>query len=385
MKKGPITKILVALRLSRASWRDFLTGFLGAMRSYPQWSLRIIEPSDLGRALTGPVPDGLVIGDINDTVAMRLTCASLPTVVVGSQSSALVARTRNIVFLHNDDEDIGRAGAKFLAALGTRSSYGFVPHPDGTYWSDLRRKGFVSEMKALCSSVAVYRPPRTIDTQTDRRRLLRWLLALPKPAAVMAAYDETAAQIVETCTAAGLDVPTQVAIIGVDNDPLLCESARPSLTSLAPDHIHEGKLAADALADLLRRQTSRPKTILCTRKRFVVRESTKPTKPAAALLRRAMAFIDESAASRITSADVAQHLGVSRQLVELRFREFGEQTLAATIRDVRLKEVRRRLRLTRQSIRTVAESCGWANVNHLENAFKRRFGISMREYRAGNS
>ena len=377
MKKASVTKILVALRLSHASWRDFLTGFLGAMRAFPHWSLRIIEPSDLARALEASVPDGLVIGDVDDEAAARLMRETLPTVAVGSQSTVLVDRTRNIVFLHNDDEGIGRAGAQFLAALGTRSCYGFVPHPDGTHWSALRRKGFASEMKTLGKSVAVYRPPCAADTQTDQRRLLRWLQALPKPAAVMAAYDAIAVRIVETCTGAGLDVPTQVAVIGVDNDPLLCESARPSLTSLAPDHVHEGELAADALASLLRRRTSRPKTILCTRKKFVVRESTKPTKPAAVLLRRALAFIDENAASKITSADVARHLGVSRQLVELRFREFGERTLAATIREARLKEVRRRLRLTSQSIRTVAESCGWANVNHLENVFKRRFGISI--------
>lgn len=265
-----------------------------------------------------------------------------------------------------------------------RSSFGFVPHPDGTHWSKLRERGFIEELKPLDTHVATYHQPRTDDANINQGRLVRWLKALPKPAAVMAAYDALAVRIIESCKAADINVPTQLAVIGVDNDLLLCESSRPPLSSIAPDHVHEGELAADALAGLLKRRNLRPQTILCTHKAFIERESTKTAKPAAALLRRAHTFISENTCRKITSSDVANHLGVSRQLVELRFREFGERTLAATIREARLKEVRRLLRSTRQPIGIIAQNCGWANVNHLANAFMRRFGISMREYRARN-
>jgi len=381
MKERLSVKVLVAIRLDHASWRDFLSGFLDAIRAYPHWSLRIADPSAVCTALDEETFDGIIVGDIAEPTATLLSRSTLPTVVVGSQSTCINARRKNIVFLHNDDEDIGREGARVAETLGSRNSWGFVPHLDGTHWSDLRARGFADEMKARGKTASVYRPPRSSDPRESHARLTHWLQALPKPSAVMAAYDAIAVRLLETCKSAGIDVPTQVAVLGVDNDRLLCESARPSLSSIAPDHVHEGALAADALAGLLKRQTARPKTILCTRKQFIVRESTQPTKPATMLLRRALAYIHEHAAQKLTSSDVARHLGVSRQLVELRFREFGERTLAATIRDIRLKEVRRQLRTTKQTIRTIAANCGWANVNHLENAFKRRFGVSMRSWR----
>jgi len=374
-------KILVAIRLEHSSWRDFLAGFLAAIHRYPQWSLRIVDPADVHRALDVEPADGLIIGDIDETTAAFLRDCPFRIVVVGSQSTSIAARKSNVVFLHNDDEDIGREGAKIVQALGSRNSWGFVPHLDETYWSNLRAKGFREELLSHGKKASYYRPPRPADAQETHGRLLRWLQALPKPAVVMAAYDLQAIRILEICKSGGIEVPGQIAVLGVDNDRLLCETARPALSSIAPDHVYEGELAAEALAGLLRRKNARAKTILCTRKRFVVRESTQAAKPAAVLMRRAMDFIEEHAAAKITASDVAHHLGVSRQLVELRFREFGEKTLAGTIRDIRLKEVRRQLRATKQTIRTIAANCGWANVNHLENAFKRRFGVSMRTWR----
>ena len=380
MKYATPVKIIAALRLSHASWRDFLRGFLNAIQYYPHWSMKIADPSDIGDAIGETPPDGIVIGDIGELAATALLKTKIPTVVVGSQSTDISRRRSNIAFLHNDDEDIGREGAKIALTLGNRNGYGFVQNLETTHWSNLRAKGFAEVMQSAGKTASVFRtlPASPYDIGN---RLLRWLQALPKPAAVMSACDATAMRVLELCRSAGIDVPSQIAVIGVDNDRLLCEMARPSLSSIAPDHFHEGELAADVLAGLIGRKTSRPKNILCTSKKFISRESTRHAKPATVLMRRALAFIEENAASKITASDVARNLGVSRQLVELRFREFGEKTLAGTIRETRLKEVRRQLRATRQTIRAIAANCGWANVNHLENAFRRRFGTSMREWR----
>ena len=379
MKRIPTVRIAIAIRLDHASWRDFLGGFLSAIRRYPHWSLSIVSPADIGAV--DESCDGLVIGDIDESAAKRLATSTRPLVVVGSQSTSISSRRRNVVFLHNDDEDIGRCGAEALAALGDRNSLGFVPTPGGAHWSDLRERGFRSALsREDARRVSVYRAPRGTGVDDDRR-FRRWLTSLAKPAAVMAAYDALAVRTIEACREAGIDVPNQVAVLGVDNDKLLCETSRPALSSVAPDHFHEGELAAEAMADLLLRPLKRPKTILCTRKSVVARESTAPAKPAAALLRKALSFIAENADRRITARDVAAALGVSRQLVDLRFREFGERTLAATIRDERLKSVRKLLKNSQLPIGTVARNCGWANVKHLENAFRRRFGMSMRDFR----
>ena len=97
---------------------------------------------------------------------------------------------------------------------------------------------------------------------------------------------------------------------------------------------------------------------------------------------RAVAFIDALAAENIKTADVVETLGVSRSLLDQRFREFRNETLANAITERRLKEVARRLRQTNLSIHAISASCGFQNPNHLKNLFKRRYGMSMREWRA---
>jgi LacI family transcriptional regulator len=197
----------------------------------------------------------------------------------------------------------------------------------------------------------------------------------------MAAYDTRALNILEACKNEGFAIPEQICILGVDNDRLLCESAKPTLSSVAPDHIGEGRIAADALNHLLRHASRRPKSVLCSAKTVIERESTSPVSPARSLIQRALAYIDAHTTEEIKVADVIRHLGVSRSLVELRFRQYHTTTLAEAIRERRLEEVKRRLVKTRSPIQTISYECGFNNINHLKNIFRRRFGLSMREFR----
>ena len=227
----------------------------------------------------------------------------------------------------------------------------------------------------------IYKSPFAAGTRDDMRRLSKWLSAVEKPAAIMAAYDSRALNILEACKTEGFSVPEQICILGVDNDRLLCESVKPTLSSIAPDHAGEGRTAVDALAGLLRRGTNRPKSVLCSVKKIVERESTAPVSPARALIRRALAYIDTHATDDIAVLDVIRHLGVSRSLAELRFRQFHSSTIAQAIRERRLEEVCKRLTKTRRPIMTISKECSFKNINHLKNVFRARFGMSMREFR----
>ena len=386
MEKRSSEKIVLALNLAHASWRDFLAGFLEAVSSdNPLWNVRIIDPRDFTVKRIGELEregiDGLVIGDISQEAADMLVSSTIPLVVIGSQSTSLVSRSKNIVNVHNDDEDIGRAGAAALLELGNFGTYGFIPKGRNVYWSRLREKGFRSEVAKSGRSAKVYRSPFDDGSSEDMIRLRKWLSAIEKPAALMAAYDARALNILEACKNEGFAVPGQICILGVDNDRLLCESTKPTLSSVAPDHIGEGRIAADALNNLLRRASRRAKSVLCSSKTVIGRESTSPVSPARSLIRRALAYIDAHATEDIKVTDVIRHLGVSRSLVELRFRQFHTTTLAEAIRGRRLEEVKRHLAKSRSPIQTVSRECGFMNVNHLKNAFRRRFGMSMREFR----
>ena len=103
---------------------------------------------------------------------------------------------------------------------------------------------------------------------------------------------------------------------------------------------------------------------------------------AESLVARAKEFIDKHATDGISPRDVAVHLGISRPLLDLRFRETQKTSVGRLITATKLSEVARRLRETRLPIDTIQETCGFKNANALKNIFKRRYNMSMRDYRA---
>lgn len=286
-------------------------------------------------------------------------------------------------FVRNDNSGIGAAGADYLAALGAYNAYGFVPDVDGRAWSVLRERAFARTLKAHGQRVSVFRQG-SHRLGEDLRNLGSWLRRLPKPAAVMAAYDYRAIQVSTVCAAAKLAIPRQVTLLGVDDDVLLCQSVKPALSSIKPDHEAEGFQAAAELQRLFRLGArARRREVFCRIVGVVERESTKAVPPAASLIRRATAFIDGHLKAKLRVADVARAVGVSRRLLEQRFREVcGETVHDYTLRQ-RLELVKSLLRNSRRTGVRIAEECGFANANSLSHIFRRATGRSMRDYRCG--
>ena len=142
-------------------------------------------------------------------------------------------------------------------------------------------------------------------------------------------------------------------------------------------------MAASLLDKMLRSRTPKgTRHLFSDVKRVVLRESTPHLPPSEGVVTRAKEFIAKHATEGITPADVAAHLGISRTLLDLRFRETQKTTVGRLITATKLAEVERRLRLTSLSITSIQELCGFASSNALKNLFKARYGVSMRAYRA---
>jgi len=374
-----IRKVAVAAKLSDASWRDFLTGFFDYARRKTHWDIRVVQSIDeLERAASGC--QGVVTGlEPSRAILSTLAENGAPLVAVGADWR-LPAEDLRVAFIRNDNEDIGLFCARHFQSLGKFASAGFVPSAAGDDWSKAREKGFLNGFRDTATST--YHLTAEAGSDADIAALAEWLKSLPKPAAVMAAWDVRAIHALSACRLARLSVPGQVAVIGVDNDPLLCDFATPPLTSVAPDHVLEGRLAAGAIDMMMHRHgESRNRRILNTEKKIVERESAKPISPVAALMAKALSFIEAHAAENIKTADVVAALGVSRSLLDLRFRQFRGETVSVAITRKRLSEVGRLLADTSMSIRAITAKCGFANPNHLKNVFKRHFGTTMREWR----
>ena len=213
-------------------------------------------------------------------------------------------------------------------------------------------------------------------------RLADWLADLPKPCGIMAYADICAKRIYDACHIARLNMPSQIRIVGVDNDINLCENLSPTLTSVEPDFEHSGYLAGRLLFDRLGKASPHTQMRLeFGTKSIVERASTQDVKGGGRIVAAACEVIRLHASEGIGVADVATRLNVSRRLLEMRFREVLGMGVAEEMRRVQLENVCRMLRGTRLPIGEIAAKSGFASSSHLNALFRRRYGKTMTEMR----
>ncbi len=387
-QSNQIHKIWVYLRLSYASGRDILYGISRYARTHAHWNIRLLPFSGEENKLSFPLPqeaDGIIS---SEPLIANAATSPIPLVVIGTREKWLGRRMRSLAFVRNDDEAIGRFGAEFLKSLGQFRSFGFVPTNTPYYCSILRSEGFNAELKkGNAAEIQQYTAKGLEDgSPEDIESLGRWLADLPKPTAVMAVHDMRATHVLEAANLMKIKVPEQMAIIGVDNDELLCDFTSPQLTSIYPDHVKEGELAAATLLTLLKRNSSRhTRTFRSDAKSIVERESTRHISPATHLAEEAMSFIRHNALKGISAADVAKHLRVSRRLCDLRFKACHGETVLEAILRIRFTELKRRLVSSKAPIGKIVSACGFACESHAKRMFKKRFGMTMRAWRASQS
>ena len=374
-------KVVVALEMTGASGRNQLMGIFRFLGYERHWDIRLLQtPAELTPAVVESAAaegiDGLItcVQGQPGTVE-ALVAAPFPIVALDLDSPVFKKRRHDIAFVWTDDKGVGESGAQFLSELGKIGTFAFVPALGEEGWSRRRETAFRREVARHGGTCSVF-------PGGDARALGAWLENLPRPVAVMAASDLRARQVIEACHDRNLDIPRQVAVLGVDNDELLCEYSSPTLSSVLPDFEDEGFKAAQALERMMNARRPRaPRIIPCSVKSIVARESTHPFAPSEALVRRARAFIAREAVNGASVADVVAHLGVSRRLADLRFKEISGETIGAALTRARLDAVTRLLRQSSIPLSQIAARCGFSNANSLRNLFRRIYGTSMRGWR----
>ena len=286
-----------------------------------------------------------------------------------------------------DSYAVGVMAAKYYLARGY-TSFAYVGETVGLYWSANRQRGFRDTLKAAGFGYAAYDKFNRRERRSwnvERPHMIRFLKKLPKPTAVFAAMDGRARLVLNACAEAGIAVPEEIAVLGVDDDPLLCESTVPTLSSIRISGFRGGQKAAEMLDALMHGRSVPQKVVALPPLSVVTRESTGYDAMRNPVLARALRFIhSEAARRRIGVADVVQAAGCSRRYVEQHFRK----QLNASVRDIilrtKLERVRTLLEGTNLSIGEIAERCGNMNESHLAVLFKKATGLSMRDYRKQN-
>ena len=375
--------ILVLNDLSLRSGRDIQRGILEYLDySGVDWELRYITKTEAHAVL---IPELLAIGnrsvgillavELEPSIMDMLSESRVPFVAVGLRHPKLEVRTHSIAFVRNDNIGIGRLAAEYLVSLGKFNSYAFVPACDhyDRYWSDERLTGFIQSLQK--ANIAPCIPAEGTD-------IAKWLCSLPKPTAILAACDTIAERLFPACAVANLGIPQTVAILGVDNDDLICRQCRPTLSSILPGHHEMGYAAARELDRLLAKKASHshPHITIIRPKDIVQRGSTRILPPATALVRRMKDFIRINAVKGISVSDVVHHVHVSRRLAELRFHELENISLRRAIEDRKLALAQRLLVQGKRTVSNVAHACGFTSGNQLTRVFKLRLGQSIREW-----
>lgn len=292
---------------------------------------------------------------------------------------------RQCFAIRHDSRETGRLAARELL-LSDASNFVYIRAPDNPFWSHEREQSFVSALRMNGKRCTVFSWPNKSDTATQRTKLLRrFLTQLPKPSMVFAANDALAAEVITASRLAGIGIPDEIAVLGVDNSTDICEHTSPTLSSIEPDFRRGGNLAMLMLLAAMRDGTSfrgaRQRTFGDLR--IVRRLSTKRLQRTDPLVSKALDLIRQKACKGLTAADVARTFPCSRRMADLRFSRTVGHSILDEIQSVRLDRAKQLLQNPNQEIKTISDFCGFKNPNSLRKFFRKETGLTLSGYRAG--
>jgi LacI family transcriptional regulator len=254
----------------------------------------------------------------------------------------------------------------------------------GRVWSERREHGFCQRIAKAGHSVAVYPAPRRTSRRrwgAEQKTLARWLQKLPQPLGLMAYNDDRGREVLAACREAQLRVPEEVAVIGVDNDSLLCDLAAPPLSSVALNAERGGYDAAALLDKMMSGKGRSPQRIVAEPLYVIGRHSTDILALDDREIATAVRFIRDHAGQSIHIHDVAQHVGVSRRTLEVRFQKALGRSVHAEIQRMHLDKAKRILAETDWPITKVAAVAGYNDSSYLHQVFNRQVGMTPAKYR----
>ena len=389
--------VIIAIPTNGNDGREQLSGVFDYVNMHTNWSIQIINTrTDTVNGIlesTLKNADGLLLSISYGITRLADRFVNenpqLKIVVTNDHLVPLFAKHPRCRTFLIDSVSVGKDAARYFDSLGHFASYGFVHGAIRYPWSIEREEGFRSVLPRK-TPLFIFPNKKPADaTQDDavtpvisHEELGSWLEGLPKPAAVFGANDLFASEVLTVCSQRGIRVPQQVSVVGCDNDPLVCGNAHPPLSSFQLPFRDLGYRAAQVLDRLLLNRNPPQHTVRITGTRLFERGSSAHIPPATALVEKARTYIAEHACEGIRVDDVAAHIGVSRSLLDLRFRQVCDKAVLEDILDVRLSEVKRLLEKTNRTILQIGLDCGFNDPDNLKRLFKKRFGMSMREYRA---
>lgn len=372
-------EVALLIETSNAYARGLLQGVVHYIREHRPWSFHLIEQGrgdDPPPWLEGWHGDGIIARIETPRIARAVVRAGVPA--VDMSAARLVPE---LPWVETNDERISQLAAEHLLERGFKH-FGYCG--DARFnWSVWREKYFAAAIERAGYSVNSYGPAVAAgDLTAQVEDIRRWVRSLTKPVGIMACYDIRGQQVLDACRGAGLAVPGEVAVIGVDNDELLCDLASPPLTSVVPNAHRAGYEAAALLDRMMQGKRVAPTARLIAPRGVAARQSTDVLAVDDRDVARAVQFIREEACTGINVSDILRAVPLSRRVLEQRFQRLLGRTPREEILHVRLNRVKQLLGETTLSLYQIAERTGFEHVEYLSVVFKRETGLTPSKYRA---
>ena len=282
--------------------------------------------------------------------------------------------TGNETCVTSDARQVAALAAKELLSLGFRT-YAYVPFTERLPWSIDRGREFERLIRMNGCKFHLFRKrPFGDDAETYRAWLREWLGKAPKPMGVFGANDFVAETVLSCAERERIDVPRELAVIGVDNNPDVCERTVPTLTSILLDHERAGYLAAELLNQKMshpRRKVASgafgPVCVYHRQSTFLYSRNDDRVAVALKLIRR-------NACDGLKAKDVIAEMDCSRRLAELRFREVTGRSILEEILAVRIERAKHLLEHSSKSVAEIAAACGYGSADALRKVFAAETG-----------
>jgi len=379
-RKPRLHQVAILIETSRAYGRGLVEGIGRYVEEHAPWSIFFEE-----RGLWDPLPqwlkdwqgDGIIARTVQKTDLSRILAKGLPTVELLAEPDGRFASVTP------DRDAVARMAADHFMERGFRN-FAFFRTDDlwwmlrrqGDFEAELLRRGHAcrsfSSFLQQCSTKAGPNEPRTIA---------RWLDALPRPCGVFCASDFFAARLLGVCRQQGIAVPEEVAVLGVDNDSVMCSICCPPLSSIELGSRRIGYEAAALLERMMARKKAAPQVVSVQPETIFSRQSTDTLAIQDADIAQAIRFIRKNACDGLNVDQVVESVGLSRRCLEQRFRQIIHCTPKCEITRIQIDRARKLLLETELSIETISHRSGFHSFKYFARAFQRVVGMTPRDFR----
>jgi LacI family transcriptional regulator len=321
-----------------------------------------------------------IIAQFSDVDVSALLNLKIPIIVQNYRD-----RIPGVCNLTGDYVGTGHMAAEYLVKQGFKNfAYYGIGEP---VWSRERFAGFQENLTEKGFTVHRFFEMSSIKESwaQDFDKIGKWLKSLPKPVALFACDDYYALHISETCKIYDIQVPDEVAILGVDNDELLCNISTPPLSSIHIDAENGGYTAGHVLHELIQKNISVPFNISVPPLQVIGRESTEKYVIKDKFVLQTIEYIGANYTSPISVSDLLKLVPISRRVFEKRFLLNTGTSIYQFIQNYRIERFASKLITTDRTIEDLAISCGFEDYKNISRVFMRYKLLTPSQFRSKHS